>query len=411
MITFKPVIRTSQVRQDGNVNIKIRVSNNRVLGYIATKYYIYPKEMDKESGRLNVQYRNPKEVNDINMSLLEIVGQYATRIRNSKERVEKLPMSMLLKFLREKGDPTDLFTLLDKTIKTLDQEGNVNYRDAYKGTKVKLETFTGSSVLPFEIITSAWLEKFDSWMKTTGGKQDSLGKFLGLSPNSIGVHMRNVKTLYNQAITDGIADISTNPFRRYKIPKAATRKRNLSALEIATIYRVEIKDPLMAWARDMFMLSFFLIGINMKDLFLLSKIEDGRIFYIRSKGKKPYSIKVHPEAQEIISRYPGSKYLLNTMDRYVDYRSATKRVNYKLKDIGKLCKIEKEITTYWCRHSWATIGRSLKIAKDDISLGLGHQRPNLEITEIYIDDEQEIIDIANRQIIDHILQIKIPLSK
>jgi integrase len=161
----------------------------------------------------------------------------------------------------------------------------------------------------------------------------------------------------------------------------------------------------MSWARDIFMLSFYLCGINMIDLFRLTKIEDGRIYYIRSKGKKPYNIKVYPEALEIFKKYKGSKYLLNTMENYADYRTATKRINYKLKDITEICMIKKPVSTYWCRHSWAVIGRTLNLSKDEISMGLGHQRSGLDITEIYLDESQEVIDQANRRIIDHITSI------
>jgi integrase len=220
--------------------------------------------------------------------------------------------------------------------------------------------------------------------------------------------MRDIRTAYNQAITMGLVDYPSYPFRKYKIPKEPTRKRSLTAEDIRAIAKVEIKEPLMDWARSMFMLSFYLIGINMKDLMFLEKVEDGRIYYIRSKGKKPYNIKVWPEAQEIFDRYPGKKYLLNTMDSYSDYRNATHTINDKLKKVAALCKIDKEITTYWCRHSWATIARRLKISKDDISRGLGHQRAGLEITEIYIDEEQEVIDDTNRQVIDFVF--KAPLS-
>ena len=144
----------------------------------------------------------------------------------------------------------------------------------------------------------------------------------------------------------------------------------------------------------MCMLSFFLIGINMKDLMYLKSIDDGRIHYIRSKGKRHYNIKVFPEALEIFNRYQGKKYLLNTFENYADYRTATKRINAKLKALATLCNIAKPITTYYMRHSWATIAYSLKISKDLISFCLGHQMPSQEMTAIYIEDDQLAADDA-----------------
>ena len=55
------------------------------------------------------------------------------------------------------------------------------------------------------------------------------------------------------------------------------------------------------------------------------------------------------------------------------------------------------------RHSWATIARSLGVSKDDISYALGHQKPSLEMTEIYIEEDQDTVDKVNRKVIDYIV--------
>jgi site-specific recombinase XerD len=393
MANFKPVTRPTQIKQDGTTNIKIRVTHNRRVGYLPTEHYIFPKEMEK-SGKINSLYRNYQEADEINMKLLVQIGEYAARISRSKDKIGHYTLSMLLKFLREEGDPTDLITIIDSKIKTYDTLKNINYRDTYKITKSLLSNHLGYKVLPLELITAEWLAKSELALKTKG-----------LSPNYIGIHMRNIRTCFNEAITMGRIDLSAYPFRKYKIPKARTRKRNTTVDETAAIARKEIKEPLMAWARDMFMLSVYLIGINMRDLMFLTKVEEGRIYYTRSKGKKDYSIKVQPEAQAIISRYPGKKYLLDTMDNYNDYRTASSRINHKLKDIAELCKIDKKITTYYARHTWATVASKIGISRDTIRYALGHSLST--VTDIYIDYDLEAVDQANRSVIDHLNNIEI----
>jgi site-specific recombinase XerD len=398
MATFRVAIRLSELKANGSANVKIRVTHNRAARYISTDYDVIPKFFDEGTGKiLPGGGRTADEAGRHNNRIQIDIGIIASKIDKHRDNIKNMDISSLMTILRDKRREYELLSLMDDRINKYKKTGNANYMDSYKVTKGIVKDFAGS-IVPFESVTHTWLTRLEFQMKLNG-----------LKPNSIGVHMRNIRTCYNQAITMGLIDLSAYPFRQYRIPKEQTRKRNLSSDEIAKIYRLEIKEPLMAWARDMFILSFFLIGINMKDLFLINNVEEDRIYYIRSKGKKPYSIKVFPEAKAILDKYPGKKYLINTMDNYSDYRTATKRINYKLKDIATLCKIEKPVSTYYCRHSWATIGRSIKIAKDDISLGLGHQRAKLEMTEIYIDEEQEIIDQANRSIIDHIL--KTPLSE
>jgi integrase len=215
--------------------------------------------------------------------------------------------------------------------------------------------------------------------------------------------MRNIRTVFNEA------DTGRFPFRGYKIPKAITTEhRDLTIDQMGLIAKVEIKEPLMRWARDMFMLSFYLIGMNWRDLAFVKKVRDGRIFYTRSKGKKSYSIKIFPEAQAIIDRYPGKKYLLDMMDNYSYYKSGTKRIDKKLKNIAVLCEIDRPVSLYYARHSWATIASSEKlgIPDDIISRSMGHAilKPINEITQIYIRKELKPCDDANEKVIRAILK-------
>ena len=79
---------------------------------------------------------------------------------------------------------------------------------------------------------------------------------------------------------------------------------------------------------------FMLIGINVVDLFSLKEIEDGRINYYRAKTHRLYSIKVEPEAEEIINKYAGTNWLVNIHDRYKNHTDYTKHINSALKEIG-----------------------------------------------------------------------------
>lgn len=97
--------------------------------------------------------------------------------------------------------------------------------------------------------------------------------------------------------------------------------------------------------RDLFLLVFYLIGINIGNLLTLKKtdVRNGRIDYYRNKTNKLISVKIQPEAAEIIERYAGSgDYLLNVMDRYSDYRNFAKRMNMALGKIGICGEARKE---------------------------------------------------------------------
>lgn len=256
--------------------------------------------------------------------------------------------------------------------------------ELFNDTLKKLTAYTDIDKVQFEDINKFWLDSFCA----------SLGD---LAPNTKSIHLRNLRTVINYAID---CEVTTNyPFLRYKIPHAKTRKRSLQVDVLRKIATAEL-DEWMGIYRDLFMLSFYLIGINVIDLCNLTEIKDGRIEYTRAKTHKPYSVKVEPEALEIIQRLKGEKYLLYILEKHSTYRTFYMQWCRALNRIKETLGIA-ELTTYWARHSWATIASSLDIPKDTISHGLGHGGNT--VTDIYIDFDISKVDNANRQVIDYVL--------
>lgn len=279
---------------------------------------------------------------------------------------------------------------------------NSSYQTSCIGTLKKMRDYDKNlSKMAFEDVTLKWLNAFDEWMVEHK-----------LSQNSRNIHFKNIRTCLNRAIDE---ELTTNyPFRRFKIRPEETRKRNLPVEELRRLFNYPC-EPYQEFYRDMFKLCFFLIGINAVDMAGLTEItKEGRIEYRRAKTHKLYSIKVEPEAMEIIEKHRGKKGLLSLRDRWESYQDFTKNCNIALKKLGlterrgrggkKIITSEwPDISLYWARHSWATIARSkpLKISKDDIALALGHGKKT--VTNIYIEEDRDAIDEANRRVIDWVM--------
>lgn len=152
------------------------------------------------------------------------------------------------------------------------------------------------------------------------------------------------------------------------------------------------------------MLSFYLIGINVVDLCRLNAIEDDRIEYVRAKTGKRYSIKIWPEAMPIIEKYGGRSQLLYMLDEYGDYRKFYQCYENGLRKIAGILGIPS-LTSYHCRHSWATIASEIDIPKETIAAALGHELGN-STTSIYIDYDIKKVDAANRKVIDYVINTK-----
>ena len=277
-------------------------------------------------------------------------------------------------------------------------KNNAGTKIVYETTRNKLLAFDPNCT--FDTMDRKWLVSFENWMSGSGMKI-----------NAYAIHIRNIRAVFNYAIDEEITTLY--PFRKFKIKKEETRKRSLTIEQIRVLKAYPCEEFEERY-RDLFMLSFYLIGINIGDMLLLKEenIVNGRIEYHRRKTGKLYSVKIEPEAQGIIDRYKGRQYLLNVLDEYSNYKDFISRINKALKNIGPFERkglggkkvrqpLFPDLSTYWARHSWATLAAELDIPKETISAGLGHEIGS-DVTSIYIKFDQKKVDDANRRVIDYV---------
>jgi integrase len=226
--------------------------------------------------------------------------------------------------------------------------------------------------------------------------------------------MRNIRAVFNDAINEDRVSLNLYPFRKFKIKKEMTQKRAITLEQLKEFRDFHVQKYQEKY-RDLFMLTFYLIGINPTDLLNLRPCDyrDGRIRYTRAKTGRFYNIEVLPEAAPIIERYRGKDYLLNVLDESIRCKDFISRWDKNLKKIGwlewvenraknknrikknkkKIIPLLPELTIYSARHTWATLAIKLKISKDDVAAALGHGGNT--VTDVYIDFDPEEIDKAN----------------
>lgn len=380
--TVKAIIKSADVNKEGKVNIKIRITHNRKVKNLATNFYIFPIDFDNEKGLVKKKNANAPF---INLELQKIIFEFQKKLIDFPANISPELLFSHLEYTAE-NKAIDFYVLLENKIKHLFEIGKNGSARINESTNKILRNFNKSAILDFKTIDFNFLKSFENFMQIQG-----------LKPNSIGVHMRNVRAIYNQAIDEQIISLEYYPFRRFKIKKEKTIKRSLTIEQIKAINNLECTDSYFEFARDFFMLSFYLIGINVIDIYNLSKIKNGRVIYKRSKTGRIYDIKLFPETLKLLEKYKGSEKLLNFCERYNDSRNLDKYINKKLKRIAALCNIDEPISTYYARHSWATVASKLGISKDIISHALGHG--NDTVTDVYIDFDLNKVDEANELVI------------
>lgn len=272
----------------------------------------------------------------------------------------------------------------------------------YVQTAAKVKAFDPNAT--FNTVDARWLDNFCEWMSNHGNA----------AVNGRAIHIRNVKAVFNKAIDDGVT--KEYPFRKYKIKAERVPINNISVEQLRELRDCDV-EPYRRIYRDLFMLSFYLCGINPVDLLHLTKdnIKNGRIVYTRRKTHKLYDIPLPEEAKVIFERYHGEKYLLNVMDYEHDYVKFVSKWGKHLKELGpmgvypdaigrKRRKMGKpvvpEATVYSARYTFASIGAELEIPRETIALCLGHSWA--DVTSHYINYDMKRIDDAVRKIIDYV---------
>ena len=302
--------------------------------------------------------------------------------------------------LIEKEQQPQVVTFAKHFQSFIDGKENNGTKGVYKHTLDKIRSFdTNIDKKRFEDIDLKWLTDFETFCAKTASK------------NARNIHLRNIRAVFNNAIDYEIT--TAYPFRRFKIRDEETEHRAMPIKELRELFSCPV-EPYAELYRDMFKLIFMLIGINSVDLYGLKSItEDGRIKYRRAKTHRLYSIKVEPEAMEIIEKYKGETGLLCIADRWSDSRNFRHQCNKALQKIGTMERKGRggkkniqaafpNITTYWARHTWSTIAAELDIPDATIGLALGHAS-TLKVTERYIKRNERKIDEANRRVLDWVL--------
>lgn len=392
-------LRENDVCSDGSCNINAYLYVNPKRIRVATGIRVNPKSWS-ERMQLVTSGRNAKAIN----SALD-----AIRIR-------------IAKFLLDRKSSGDYSSISSEDIRCVIDTGR-SKRDTFtevwmkftklkKGRTKELYNHTLKKILAydkrpnFDNITRSWIE---GWANHMGD----------LAVNTRAIHLRNLRCVVNFAIDE---DVTTKSgFRRWHIPTEDTPMRVLPIEDMRWLLHAQHLNKIYSEYRDMFMLMVYLRGINIVDLASLKResVKDGRIEYRRHKTGTLYSIRIEPEAADILERYRGRRLLLAPFERYANYQDYARRMNDALQRIGELktrsdgsvVKTRNhfsvmepkfpDITTYYARYSWATYAARLGIQRDTISEGLGHKYGS-KITGIYIEFDREKIDEANRMVIDYI---------
>lgn len=397
--TITPVILKHQKKEDGTYNLKIRVTIERKTAYISTPKYIDKSMLDSKLGISKDYMKKARKYLRSYDDALDALGD------NVYSFSAKRLAEYLVREVRPINESLNFMDFLNQKCTKLKENHKSNY-DNYKALYNHLVRFD-SDYIEYKDITSGYLKLFEKHLLDNKVGYSGIAKYMGC----LRATFNDARNEFNDDDTGSIK-IKNYPFTKYKIPKEPDSIQKASGADIiVSVIKYEPKTERCQFAKDMFILSFYLIGMNAIDIFeCKEKIKSGRLTYQRSKTKDKrsdnaeISIKIEPEVKPLIEKY-CDKDNIHTFNIYKRYQDA-KNLNYILyrefKVIREDLGIDK-LTFYSARHSWATIAsHNCNIIDSHIAKCLNHVSLEHRITNKYIKRDWSLIDKCNRQVIDFV---------
>lgn len=368
---------------NGECSLKLRVTFMRKRKYYSTGIYLKPEAFEQ----IFKGKRKTPEQKEIFTKANYFLNKAETIIKN-------LPVftfnSFEESYLDQRNVLNSVSFAFDKYIEQVKSEGRLGTASSYQCARNSLHNFNKN--LSFADINSKFLKKYETYM-TNEGK----------SRTTIGIYLRSLRTIYNLQNIDK----SLYPFgeakNKYSIPTSRNIKKALTVDEIAKIYQYETvpKSP-KDMAKDYWLFLYLCNGMNVKDFCLLKweNIENDILTYTRAKTKrrkesKKITVALKHETKEIIKKwglpsilkdsyiFPHLQKGMTAEKEQVIYKQLTKQINKYIKQICIDLGINKNVTTYYARHSFATVLKRSGAKIEMISELLGHSSVN--VTESYLD--------------------------
>lgn len=296
----------------------------------------------------------------------------------------------------EQKTQSTVFNFFRYQITLLRQIGKTGTAATYQQTLNSIMRFRQHNEISFDDITQEMTLAYESWLRSQQ-----------LCRNTTSFYMRILRTVYNKAVEQQLTT-DRQPFRHVYTGIDKTAKRAISLADIQRIKNTNLSScPTLNFARNLFMLSFYLRGMSPVDLAFLRKsdLSNGYLTYCRRKTGQQMCVHWEKYMQQIIDQYPDTvtQYLLPLIQRedgteMQQYRVMTRKINRNLKKLAKKLHISTPLTLYVARHSWASIAYADNVPIRIISGAMGHGSE--ATTQIYLASIQTSqIDKANYNIL------------
>lgn len=404
---------------DGTYNVKVRFIKDKKVKRVSTDLFATDSDLTSDL--------KLKEESIVKQEADRLVLHYRTMVNSLHFDSENCDVSEIVNRLlckEEAEKPIDFIAFSKKWISKTTIKGKDNYTTALNS----FIRFLGKEELEIKKITVDLLEQYRDYIINVRNKRvkalQAEGKRVP-SNRCLSLYLMSLRHLYGEAQRfynkpdKGLMRIPHTPFEYFKIPKQeATRKRAVTPQQIKAIWSLPYQNIHKGvkhtcrpdLAKDCFILSFCLMGINSADLYNATLLRDNRLVYCRTKTKERRLDKAKMEVVvpdmvlPIIEKYRDTtgQRLFRFYKDYRDHKAFNKAINKGLKGIGDQLNID-DLEFYAARHSWATIAlNKCGIDKYTVHAALNHVDESMRVTDIYIERDFVNENKANAKVIKYV---------
>ena len=419
MLTIKAEVQRDKQRSDGTYNVKVRFTQDRKVKRLSSSLFVSSKDLTKSF--------NFKEGTTVKREVDKLIQTYQEKCAKLQLEVNHYTLDDIFSFLKSEREQTqsiDFIQYCKEWLETTDIKGKKNYQSALNS----FISYLGKEHLKTDEVTSQLLNGFKAHLNLKREKQvlqlQKQGKRIP-SNRIVSLYLGSIRHLFNEAkkkyndYDKNIILIPHSPFEHIEVPKQeATRKRALTAEVINQILMLPYicnangkeRNCPFNLAKDCFILSFCLMGMNSVDLHSCDEIEENVITYYRSKttgrrlDKAKMKVSILPILSSLIKKYKDytDKKVFRFYQMYNTANNFNRAINAGLKEIGKLLKVN-DLEFYAARHSWATIAlNKVGIDKYTVHSALNHVDEAMKVTDIYIERDFINENQANAKVIKYV---------
>ncbi len=395
-IKFRPSAQENQLG-----TIYYQIIHRRVVKQMLTSYRVFPSEWN--TSRSIVVMSPSVERKPITKDIRDNIRQDLKRINRIIHKLDEdgneYSCEDVIDTYNAYMSQYSVFNYTKQQIDRLKSDGKIRTAETYIATLNSFRNFRNDKDIMLDNLTSNVMESYEAWQRGKGN-----------SYNTISFYTRILRAVYRRAIEEGVIT-DRSPFRHVYTGVEKTVKRAISISLVRDIRLLSLSaTPKIEFARDMFILSFYLRGMSFIDMAFLKKtdLRNGYLTYRRHKTGQRLVIAWTPEMQALVDKYPANPthYLLpilkkKDVNERCFYKKISESINKNLKKIGDMVGIKMPLTMYCARHSWASAAREKGIPISVISEGMGHDSELT--TQIYLASlDTTAVDKANALILESV---------